>query len=220
MKTHEAYALTDVQPDALPTRTGAFISVISCSIIVFSYLWKRKWRRHPNPLIYWKSVVDLLYALRFQYGWDRYTNALSCRSLATLTQFFTFSSECWFLSMSFNLYQCSTNPFTNLKQNLRWYHLFSWGVGALFAAILWISSLEFDPKVHPSCFVDETDADQLLVYYVVVILAVLCAVIFAVLETQTHPFGGMKEALEAKKDVIRSARIFTVAYIIYQIILI
>jgi 1-phosphatidylinositol-4-phosphate 5-kinase len=209
-----------MRPDALPTQTGAFISVISCSVIVLSFLWKRKWRRHPNPLIYWKAVVDLLYALRFQYGWDAYTNPLGCRALATLTQFCTFSSECWFLCMSFNLYQCSTNPFTNLAQNLQWYHSFSWGVGALFAALLWLSSVEFDPKVHPACFVDETVADELVVYYVVVILAVLCAVVFAVLETQTHPFRGMKEALEAKKDVIRSARIFTVAYIIYQIILI
>lgn len=90
----------------------------------------------------------------------------------------------------------------------------------LFAALLWLSNVEFDPKVHPACFVDETVANELIVYYVVVILAVLCAVVFAVLETQTHPFKGMKEALKAKRDVIRSARIFTVAYIIYQIILI
>jgi len=41
-----------------------------------------------------------------------------------------------------------------------------------------------------------------------------------VLETRTHPYGGMNEALKAKKDVIRSARIFTVTYIVYQIVLI
>ncbi|CAH0477803.1 unnamed protein product [Peronospora belbahrii] len=219
MKPNDDYVLADVRPDSLPTQTGAFISVISCSVIVLSFLWKHKCR-HPNPIIYWKSVVDLLYALRFQYSWDIYMNSLGCRALATFTQFCTFSSECWFLSMSFNLYQCSTNPFTNLKQNLRWYHAFSWGVGLLFAALLWASSVQFDPTVHPSCFVDEAVADELLMYYVVVILAVLCAVIFAVLETQTHPFKGMKEALEAKKDVIHSARIFTVAYIVYQIVLI
>ncbi|CEG43110.1 Phosphatidylinositol 4-phosphate 5-kinase (PIPK-D3/GPCR-PIPK/PiGK3) [Plasmopara halstedii] len=212
--------LSNTRPDSLPTQSGAFISVISCSIITLSFLWKRKWRRYPNPLIYWKAVVDLLYALRFQFSWDGYTNPLGCRALATLTQFCIFSSECWFLCMSYNLYQCSTNPFTNLKHNLKWYHSFSWSVGMLFAALLWLSSVEFDPKVHPACFVDETVANELIVYYVVVILAVLCAVIFAVLETQTHPFKGMKEALKAKKDVIRSARIFTVAYIIYQIILI
>ncbi|ETP47183.1 hypothetical protein F442_06733 [Phytophthora nicotianae P10297] len=220
MRPNQNYVLANARPDSLPTQTGAFISVISCSVIVFSFLWKRKWRRHPNPIIYWKAVVDLLYALRFQYNWDVYTNPLGCRALATLTQFCIFSSECWFLCMSFNLYQCSTNPFTNLKHNLQWYHAFSWTVGAVFAALLWLSSVQFDPKIHPSCFVDETVPNELFVYYVVVILAVLCAVIFAVLETQTHPFRGMKEALEAKKDVIRSARIFTVAYIIYQIILI
>nr|CAI9858996.1 Phytopthora agathidicda GPCR-PIPK 3 [Phytophthora agathidicida] len=217
---NENYVLANSRPDPLPTQTGAFISIASCSVIVLSFLWKRKWRRHPNTLIYWKAVVDLLYALRFQYNWDVYTNPLGCRALATFTQFCIFSSECWFLSMSFNLYQCSTNPFTNLKHNLQCYHAFSWGVGALFAALLWVSNVDFDPKIHPSCFVDETLPDDLLVYYIVVILAVLCAVMFAVLETQTHPFRGMKEALEAKKDVIRSARIFTGVYIVYQIILI
>ncbi|CAI5704453.1 hypothetical protein KXD40_001403 [Peronospora effusa] len=219
MKSNETYVLAYVRPDSLSTQTGAFISVISCSIIVLSFLWKHKCR-HPNPIIYWKSVVDLLYALRFQFTWDVYMNPLGCRALATFTQFCTFSSECWFLSMSFSLYQCSTNPFTNLRQNLQWYHAFSWGLGAFFAALLWTSSVEFDPTIHPSCFVDETVENELLMYYVVVILAVLWAVVFAVLETQTHPFKGMKEALEAKKDVIRSARIFTVAYIIYQIVLI
>ncbi|TDH70863.1 hypothetical protein CCR75_001209 [Bremia lactucae] len=220
MTLNEDYVLANVRPDSLPTQVGALISVISCSVIILSFLWRRKWRRHPNPIIYWKAVVDLLYALRFQYNWDVYTNPLGCRALAILTQFCIFSSECWFLCMSFNLYQCSTNPFTNLKHNLQWYHSFSWSVGIIFAALLWLSSVHFDPKIHPSCFVDETADNELIVYYVVVILAVLCAAIFAVLETQTHPFKGMKEALKAKKDVIRSARIFTVAYIIYQIILI
>lgn len=210
----------DVRPVAAYTHAGALISVVSCSVIISTYLRKRKWRRHPNPLIYWKAVVDLLYALRFQYDWDQYMNPVGCRVVATGTQFLTFATECWFLSMSVNLYQCSTNPFTNVKHNRRVYHAFSWGVSALFAAVLWISSTDFDPKRRPTCFVDEDDAEHLMIYYFVVVLFVLAAVAFSVLETRTHPYSGMKEALEAKKDVIRSARIFTIAYIVYQIVLI
>uniref|UniRef100_K3WK58 PIPK domain-containing protein n=1 Tax=Globisporangium ultimum (strain ATCC 200006 / CBS 805.95 / DAOM BR144) TaxID=431595 RepID=K3WK58_GLOUD len=214
------FAVYDKRPRAIYTQTGAFISMISCSIIVLSYLRKRKWRQHPNPLLFWKSVVDLAFAVRFQYDWDQYVNQYGCRILATTTQFCSFASECWFLSMSLNLYQCSTNPFTNVKQNMQWYHLFSWGIGLFFSAMLWFSEVEFNPRNDPACFVDESDTTFLLMYYVVVVLSVLCAVVFSILESRSHTFGGMKEALEAKKDVIRSARIFTFAYIIYQIILI
>lgn len=212
--------MRSVRPEPLYTRVGALISLVSCAVIIVSYLWKRKWRRHPNPLIYWKAVVDLLYALRFLFNWDQHVTPLGCRALATATQFLSFATECWFLSMSVNLYQCSTNPFTNLKSNRKGYHAFSWGISALFAAILWISSTEFDPKKRSTCFVDENDALHLMVYYFVVVLFVLFAVVLSVLETRTHPYGGMNEALKAKKDVIRSARIFTVAYIVYQIVLI
>ncbi|DBA02412.1 TPA: hypothetical protein N0F65_007231 [Lagenidium giganteum] len=207
-------------PVELYTQTGALISMISCSLIIVSYLRRRKWRRHPNPLLYWKSVVDLVFAVRFQFNWDQFANELGCRSLATLTQFCSFSSECWFLSMSLDLYQCSTNPFTNIKQNLQWYHSFSWGMGLVFALVLWFSDMNFDPLKDPQCFVNENDTKFLLIYYFVVVLSVLCAVGFSVLENQSQPHCGMKEALNAKKDVIRTARIFTIAYIIYQVILI
>lgn len=214
------FTVYDKRPRAVYTQVGALISVISCSVIVLSYLRKRKWRQHPNALLFWKSVVDLLFAARFQYDWDQYVNRYGCRMLATTTQFCSFASECWFLSMSLNLYQCATNPFTNVKQNMRWYHLFSWSVGLFFAAMLWVSEVKFNPRYDPACFVDESDTNFLLMYYIVVVLSVFCAVVFSVLETRTHTYGGMKEALEAKKDVIKSARIFTTAYIIYQSILI
>lgn len=214
------FAVYDKRPRAVYTQIGALISVISCSIIVVSYVRKRKWRQHPNPLLFWKSAVDLLFAVRFQYDWDQYVNRYGCRVLATTTQFCSFASECWFLCMSLNLYQCATNPFTNVKTNMRWFHVFSWSVGLFFAAMLWVSEVQFNPRYDPACFVDESDTNFLLMYYFVVALSVACAVVFSVLETRSHSHGGMKEALEAKKDVIRSARIFTTAYIIYQSVLI
>lgn len=214
------FAVYDKRPRAVYTQSGAFISLISCSVIVLAYVRERKWRQHPNPLLFWKSVVDLLFAARFQYDWDQFANRFGCRVLATTTQFCSFASECWFLSMSLNLYQCATNPFTNVQQNMRAFHAFSWGVGLFFAAMLWLSEVEFNPRSDPACFVDESDTDFLLMYYFVVALSVVCALVFSVLEARSHSHGGMKEALAARKDVIRSARVFTFAYIIYQSVLI
>lgn len=214
------FAVYDKRPRAAYTQSGACVSLVSCSVIVLAYMRQRKWRRHPNPLLFWKSVVDLLFAARFQFDWDQYANRLGCRALATTTQFCSFASECWFLCMSLNLYQCATNPFTNVQNNMRAFHAFSWGVGLFFAAMLWLSEVEFNPRHDPACFVDESDTDFLLMYYFVVALSVGCAVVFSVLEARSHSHGGMKEALAARKDVIRSARVFTLAYIIYQSVLI
>lgn len=215
-----AFVRDAIRPEALYTHAGAFISMISCSIIVLFYRLRRKWRRHPNPVLYWKSVVDLVFALRFQYDWVQYINPLECHILGSLTQFCTFASEGWFVSMTFDLYQCATDPFTNMKQNLQWYHSFSWGVGFLSMLGLWLSDVDFDLEEHRSCYVDESNPSLLFAYYVFVVISVGCAVVFSIRETQSHPFGGMQEALKAKKDVIRSARIFTIAYTIYQTILI
>lgn len=208
------------RPGEIYLQTGASISLLSCAIVIASYLRRRRWRRHPNPVLFWKAVVDLVYAVRFIFEWDVLVSAAGCRGLAALTQFCMIASECWFVNMSLDLYRCTTNPFTNVKQNMRWYHAFSWGTGALFGAALWLSSPEFDQDQDPFCYVTERDTTLQLVYYVVVVLSVVCALGFAILENQSYPHGGMKEALQAKKDVIRSARIFTTAYIIYQIVLI
>ncbi|GLD93142.1 hypothetical protein PINS_up001734 [Pythium insidiosum] len=201
-------------------QTGALISLASGAAIVLSYLLRRRWRRHPNALLFWKTVIDMLYAVRFLYDWDQLVSAAGCRALAALTIFCMTSSECWFLSMSLDLYRCTTNPFTNVQLNLQWYHAFSWGLGSLFAGALWFSGVQLYSPADPHCYITEHDTALMLLYYTVVVLSVLVALGFSVLENQSYPHGGMKQALQAKKDVIRSARIFTLAYIVYQIVLI
>ncbi|KAJ0400241.1 hypothetical protein P43SY_006205 [Pythium insidiosum] len=201
-------------------QTGALISLASGAAIVLSYLLRRRWRRHPNALLFWKTVIDMVYAVRFLYGWDQLVSATGCRALAALTIFSMTSSECWFLSMSLDLYRCTTNPFTNVQLNLQWYHAFSWGLGSLFAGALWFSGVQLYSDADPHCYITEHDTALMLLYYLVVVLSVLVALGFSVLENQSYPHGGMQQALQAKKDVIRSARIFTLAYIVYQIVLI
>ncbi len=203
-------------------QTGALISLISCATIVLSYCYKQRWKRHPNSILFWKSSIDMLYAVRFLHEWDQYTSSMGCHSLAALTQFCAISSEGWFLSMSLELYRCSTNPFTNIHQNMRWYHFFSWSMGLLFAVILWISPVDFSnasEHIH-LCYVTENDTTLQLLYFLVIVISVFVAVGLFILENQSYPHGGLKEALQAKHDVILSARIFTTAYLIYQMVVI
>nr|CCA14757.1 phosphatidylinositol 4phosphate 5kinase (PIPKD3/GPCRPIPK) putative [Albugo laibachii Nc14] len=206
----------------LYAHTGAFVSMISCAIIVLMYSRKKKWRRHPNPILYWKAVVDLVYAVRFELSWDSYiATSAQCRVLGILTQSLAVSSECWFLNMSLDLYQSCTNPFTNTKQNMVFYHWFAWTTGALVGLGLWLS----DSEIHrnrqvENCAINETDTESLLVYYSIVIICVLSAVAFSVLEKRSHTFAGMREALHVKKDVIQIARISTFTYLVYQVVVI
>lgn len=206
----------------LYAHTGAFVSMISCAIIVLMYSRRKKWRRHPNPILYWKAVVDLVYAVRFELSWNQYlATSAQCRVLGILTQSVAVSSECWFLNMSLDLYQSCTNPFTNTKQNMVFYHWFAWTTGGLVGLGLWLS----DSEIHRNrkvvnCAINETDTESLLVYYSIVIICVLSAVAFSVLEKRSHTFAGMREALHVKKDVIQIARISTFTYLVYQFVVI
>jgi 1-phosphatidylinositol-4-phosphate 5-kinase len=213
-------ALVGARPQEIYLQSGALISVGSCALIVLSYVRRRRWRRHPNPILFWKAAIDLVYALRFLFRWDEIVGPLGCRALAALSQFCLLASECWFVNMSLDLYRCSTNPFTNVQQSMRWYHAFAWGTGALAATTLWLSGLQFQTDDDPFCYVTERDTTLQYLYYAAVALSVACAVVLSILETRAYPHGGMKEALQAKKDVIRSARVFTLVYGVYQLVLI
>lgn len=83
---------------------GAIISTISCSCVTGLYITQRKLRRHPNNLLFWKSSADLVFALRFLFPLDVFISPSNCNLLAVVSQFFAFSSECWFVvSLDFKL---------------------------------------------------------------------------------------------------------------------
>jgi hypothetical protein len=131
---------------------GGILSTLTASTVIISYLARKSFRRHPNPLIFWRSVADVVLALRYivavRYGGVTIssggldtgaTNDGHCRVLATWTEAGFIASEAWFFMLTFDMYKSLTNPFSNYKTLMRGYHCFVWSAAAIFAVGLNLS---------------------------------------------------------------------------------
>jgi 1-phosphatidylinositol-4-phosphate 5-kinase len=129
---------------------GSIITMISCTSVVYTFLTRPTWRKHPNPIIFFRSLCDIglvsvlliteLYKL-FKCGTGECGMILgdaSCSATAALTQFFLWSSESWFFVMAIDMLFSLQSPFTDYKRNVRRYHMFVW-ITALVSAIILVS---------------------------------------------------------------------------------
>lgn len=137
---------------------GGGLSLFSVLLVIISYTTEPMYQRHPNPLIFWRTIADFILIVRllaeqfsrcefyncaplcnansFQCGCQSSGGASElCIVYAGILEFSLISAECWFVCMSANLYFSLSNPFTDFKRNMKLFHLFCWGTG-LFMAIL------------------------------------------------------------------------------------
>ncbi len=125
---------------------GGCLSVVSSLAVLISYAAFPSWRQHPADLIWWIALTDLLYGCRFLFNAFSYHDSLRhsagdcinwCEIFALATQFLFFSSEGWFLTISFDRLLVLRNPFVSLK-SMRWrYHAFVWTSSSCLTATLY-----------------------------------------------------------------------------------
>ena len=124
---------------------GGCLSVASSLAVLTSYAAFPSWRQHPADLVWWMALTDLLYGCRFLFNALDFLNALPqqsrcmdwCEIFAVGTQFLFFSSEGWFLTISFDRLLVLRNPFVSLKSVRRWYHAFVWMYSTGLTALLY-----------------------------------------------------------------------------------
>lgn len=118
---------------------GSIITLISCSSVAYTFLTRPTWRKHPNPIIFFRSLCDiglvsvLLITELYKCGTgkcDMKLGKTSCSTTAAFTQFFLWSSESWFFVMAIDMLFSLQSPFTDYKRNVRRYHMFVWFTGA------------------------------------------------------------------------------------------
>ncbi|CAH0479752.1 unnamed protein product [Peronospora belbahrii] len=130
---------------------GSVITLFCCSAVVYTFLTRPTWRKHPNPIIFFRSICDiclvavLLITELYKCGRGDCLNSLtgaSCTATAALTQFFLWTSESWFFVMAIDMLSSLQSPFTDYKGNVRRYHGFVWATG-LITCILLVSIPDF-----------------------------------------------------------------------------
>jgi len=133
------------------TYTGSTLGLLGPLAVIISNEYMVHWRQHPNPLIYWKAVADLMLAVvamssQSSHKADAHMSDINdggCSPyVAAMTQFCILSSECWFFMMAIDLFFSLKNPFTSYKDKYPKYHFCCWGLGAISAYVLVISKSE------------------------------------------------------------------------------
>lgn len=119
---------------------GSIITIISCTSVVYTFWTRPTWRKHPNPIIFFRSLCDiglvsvLLVTGVYKCSTGECGEALTgaaCSTTAALTQFFLWSSESWFFVMAIDMLFSLQSPFTDYKRNVRRYHMFVWLTGTI-----------------------------------------------------------------------------------------
>lgn len=118
--------------------SGGVVTLMSCLSVCYTFLTRPTWRKHPNPIIFFRSLCDiglvsvLVVTELYKCGTGSCGDTLSdtsCSATAALTQFFLWSSESWFFVMAIDMLSSLQSPFTDYKRNVRRYHSYVWLTG-------------------------------------------------------------------------------------------
>ncbi|TDH68837.1 hypothetical protein CCR75_000343 [Bremia lactucae] len=119
---------------------GAIVSAAFTLVIIVAFLASPAVRAHPNPLIFSKSLVDLLLALIYiaEYCLTEFSDSVALPfRIAAITQALLVAGEFWFFAIPIDMVQSITNPFTSYAHNFRVYWFYSVLSGIVCGLVLW-----------------------------------------------------------------------------------
>ena len=198
---------------------GAVCTIVCTGAVIWTYLRHKVWRVHPGPLIFYRSVADLLFGIVFLVSSlneemddknDAHLLRGSCRWNAATVQLSALSSEGWFFMTSLDLIVSLTNPFTSYKQNVKRYHAFVWGTGLLSAAML-VVNMDVGGSMRSIAAMGDADfcwtsrqKDAILLFYSWILLYysfALGAFAFGYYRLR----AGLTETIKTRQRVLKSA---------------
>jgi hypothetical protein len=213
---------------------GSLLTLILCICVFVTYHGVQSYQRHPNPLIYYKCVIDICLALRFlldplllDVGVYRADDETSCAYLSGVTQFLYLSSDCWYFAQIVDLYWSLTNPFMSVKANRRMYKGMVYAAGALsgvFATFVpgvhgladgnycWTKRKTTDDPVDRDFF--HLNAGSWLLFYMWMILFYLSGIAVLVFGVKRLR-SGLRDTLQSRREMLRNGALSITSYTIY-----
>ncbi|KAG1685880.1 hypothetical protein DVH05_007646 [Phytophthora capsici] len=213
---------------------GSLLTLILCVCVFVTFHGVQSYQRHPNPLIYYKCVVDIFLALRFlldplllDMGVYKAHDEDSCAYLSGITQFLFLSSDSWYFAQIVDLYWSLTNPFMSVKANRRRYKMMVYSAG-VFTGILaafvpgihgfadgnycWTQRKTTDDTVERDLF--RLNPNNWLLFYMWMILFYLSGIavlIFGVKRLRS----GLRDTLNSRREMLRNGALSITSYTIY-----
>ncbi|CAH0521612.1 unnamed protein product [Peronospora belbahrii] len=213
---------------------GSLVTLILCVCVFVTYHGVQSFQKHPNPLIYYKCVIDILLALRFlldplllKMKVYRVNDETSCVYLSGITQFLYLSSDSWFFALIVDLYWSLTNPFMSVKANRRRFKIFVYTAGAftgIFAAFVpgirgfadgkycWTKRKTTDDSVERNFF--NLNRGSWMLFYTWMMLFYISGI--AVLTFGIKRLrSGLRDTLQSRREMLRNGALSITSYTIY-----
>lgn len=220
---------------------GALQTLILCVIVLMTYQGVQAYQVHPNPLVMYKCIIDILLSLRFLL--DPLLESLhvytavpkiqpddissyrhSCRYLSGVTEFLLLASECWYFAQIIDLYMSLTNPFTSVKGNRRTYKIVVYTLSGFMGFLVTVT-----PDLHgfadgSYCWTHrgnstvrnffKLNAASWFVFYdfmIMIYLSGIAVLIFGVRRLRS----GLLDTLQTRRDMLRNGAISIMSYTAY-----
>lgn len=213
---------------------GSLLTLILCVCVFVTYHGVQSYQKHPNPLIYYKCVIDMCLALRFlmdpmllNMGVYNSSEESSCAYLSGLTQFLYLSSDCWYFAQIVDLYWSLTNPFMSVKANRRRFKIMVYSAGTLTGLIAALVPSIYGLADGDYCWTRrKTTKDPIerdffrlnrgswLLFYMWMILFYLSGItvlIFGIKRLRS----GLRDTLQSRREMLRNGALSILSYTIY-----
>eukprot|EP01027_Heterolobosea_sp_BB2_P018465 GEZU01026005.1.p1 GENE.GEZU01026005.1~~GEZU01026005.1.p1 ORF type:complete len:233 (-),score=31.73 GEZU01026005.1:108-806(-) len=142
------------------------LTILFNLIIIICILTLKKYRKHPNDLLFWLCFADLGFTIKFMLhfiiGEDYLTNPYLCYGAAIAGQGLGVASISWNFIVSLNLYQRLRNPFVSTKSSVKFYHMFVWGLSVLSVIIMLSFPRTIGSSGDGTCWIDGEGIDSLV----------------------------------------------------------
>lgn len=211
---------------------GSFQTLVLCAIVFITYHGVQSFQAHPNPLILYKCVIDIILALRFLLDpllqdWGVYTagERSSCKYLSGVTQFLLLTSDSWYFALIVDLYTSLTNPFTSVHADRRKYKIAIYSTGAFFGLMTAVIEQAHGFSDGTYCWTHRGGmkgernffrlnvASWLLFYdwMIVFYLSGIAVLVFGAKRLRS----GLRDTLQTRRDMLRNGAISIMSFTAY-----
>eukprot|EP00644_Phytophthora_capsici_P006146 jgi/Phyca11/549299/estExt2_Genewise1Plus.C_PHYCAscaffold_320055 len=192
-------------------------------VIIVSFLTSPAVRAHPNPLIFSKSLVDLLLALIYvaEYCVTEFSNSVALPfRIAAITQALLIAGEFWFFAIPIDMVQSITNPFTSYAHNFRVYWFYSVLSGIVCGFVLWSLG---DPErfiwFHHNTDMPGFFWHQWILYHICVVVYLLFGVA-CMIYVRSRLRRGLEETFEVRRRVLSNGMLTCAVFISWSFLMI
>ncbi|KDO30800.1 hypothetical protein SPRG_04701 [Saprolegnia parasitica CBS 223.65] len=217
---------------------GAAQTFLTNSVVIITFHGVHSFQRHPNPLLYYRAVMDLLLSLRFLLDplwiyWDFYDVSLpqSCQYLSGVTEFLFIAADAWFFMLALDLMLSLNNPFGSVKHNRRRYIIGVYSFAIVLSCFMsffperlygiaegkfcWTRAKRFETGYDPatnSFFQFNLSTWSSFFIWMVIFYLFAFYVLFMGLKRLRH---GISKTMETRKGMLRDGALSIISWAVY-----